>query len=1348
MRANRIGRVATFAIMAVIALLCLSFVPASAVSPGGNSAATPAASASSPTVQVTSTPTTQTATAATPASGGGPHPGTLDIYEPTGAGTTVDPAAAYYTVNAEPIWNTYETLIAYNGTSTVPTPNGFVPEVATCVPGSLECQNQFGGSTLVFNNATTGAPEYYTFEIDSAARFYDPSTGNSWPIYPSDVVFSFDRTMAFANPFGVYNGWINTQDLIPGGNSSWDGGIHAPFNNTPNHVLSAILVNDSAYCPSASISLATNGCVTFDVGASGTIWPYFLELVADPMGGSVVPCGAFTYLNAGLPGWLGSNATDGDGPCLLPGNATSTSQSAFTNYVASVSPYAWDAVEGSTITNYPSPQAGVQWTMIGSGPYYSSSPNNEINNGVGYFLQANPAYAAPTGCAGQPGCLPEPGQYDATVNVYWEPDDTVGLQQLIAGYADTAGVDASHLGTVLQLVNEGKYGIQTNIPTLSIFFYPFELNFSVAAENLIDTTGQLNVPGDWFSNVGLRQFLINSYPYQTIINTIFTVDGIQLGENYGGMIPLNMGNYYPQNISWPGGDPTSNPTQTGNVTWWWYQLNNPSSQWYDPEVAGCTSSSPCKFPIINFQGAFSVDSAINLEIANVETFSNNSLQPYLLDEPANTIASGVGLPPGYGNMPMYNYGWAPDYPDPTDYVAPMYGPNATYTFVDAVWQQTNEAPYNNVTACGHATPDWANLTYWANIGQLPNDCQGIAYDVMNAWLTTAATETNIPQRTLDYNLAEHIANTLGLYMSLDQSLGVSIYGSWINPATINTNVMIGGGGDQLWFNWGYASNAFDVNFTESGLPAGTTWSVTLGTSTQTSSASTIVFAGQVNGTEPYTIGFVSGYGASPVTGTVTVAGSSVNTAVTFTAFSGTTYSLTLNEQGIVSGTNWTASVAGVGGLRTNQTSMVFAVPAAAYAYTPGTLVGYTNSGPGNVTVTSSGASATIVYTPAVYSTYAVNFTESGLPASSTWAVTLNGFTQTSTGTTISFTQVNGTYGYTITGPAGWYPPSNTGSVTVNGANVNVAVPFSNAVYTVTFTESGLTGSFTWQVNLNGTVKTSSSTTISYTLPNGSYPFSIAAVSGYTISPSSGTTTVAGAAVNEPITFTPTLYTVTFFEGGTLPAGSTWSVTINGVTMNSTTNSLAFNLPNGTQTYTVGVPAGYTASPASGSVLVAGAAQAVVVVISQSTTGATYTVTFTVNGGSGWTVQVNGQTLTPASGANTVQVALANGTYSFGVIAPSGWYASPSGGTFTVNGAPVPVPAITLSQTTTTGTSTNSNYLGTLAYALIGVFAVLALIFLVLAIMFARRKPPMGNPPQSWQGSDNKGDGSSQSPPSS
>ncbi len=144
-------------------------------------------------------------------------------------------------------------------------------------------------------------------------------------------------------------------------------------------------------------------------------------------------------------------------------------------------------------------------------------------------------------------------------------------------------------------------------------------------------------------------------------------------------------------------------------------------------------------------------------------------------------------------------------------------------------------------------------------------------------------------------------------------------------------------------------------------------------------------------------------------------------------------------------------------------------------------------------------------------------------------------------------------------------------------------------YTVTFTESGLPAGTTWSVTSGTSTQSSTMTTIQFSVSNGSYPFSVAPVSGYTATPSSGTVVVSGAPVNQTVVFTPLApgqYTVTFTETG-LPSGTAWSVTLNSVPRSSTATQIGFTESNGTYPFSV-LASGYTATPASGNVIVSGA----------------------------------------------------------------------------------------------------------------------------------------------------------------
>ena len=1079
----------------------------------------------------------------------------------------------------------------------------------------------------------------------------------------------------------------------------------------------------------------TNGCVTFDVGQSGFAWPYFLELIADPMGAGIAPCGRFTDLGAGVPGFYGSNAPNGDGPCLLPGNATSTTQSSFQHYLATVGPGAWDAFE-LLAYNYPSPQPSVQWNMVGSGPYYSPTA---VNPTLGYFLKANPAYRAPQGCAGQSGCLPLPGNYDGTVNVYWGNSDQTGIQQMIAGQADTAVIDPTHFSTALQLVSKGTYDLLQNLPTLSVFFYNFEFNFSATAESGIDSTGLMNIPADFFSNVAVRQFIANAMPYTTSENSVFTSAGIQTGVNYGGVIPRNMGNYYPSNISWPYGDPVSSPSTPGNVTWWWNQAITSGSPYYDLEAVACTTGHPCKFPVISIIGTPTLDNEANLLISSISRLSGGDLQPYLLDIAGSTLAGSTGFQPGQGNMPFYPFGWAPDYPDPADYIGPMYGANTTYTYTDAVTAQVSLPKYNDsaVGVCGRYTTDLTNfstLVYWANIGFIPNKCQGIAYWTMVNWATEASHLTSIPQRELDYNLIEHIANELALYLYYDQALGVNFYGSWINPAGINTNSMIGGGGDQLWAFWGTVTNTYTATFNETNLPASTPWSVTLGGVTHTSTTASITFPGQVDGTYPYTVGFVGGYGATPANGTVRVNGKNTLQNITFAALTGTLAPVYFNETGLVTNTSWTVAVTGVGAVSGNGSSLEFNLSVGTrYGFGAQPVPEYQASAGGFVTPLAGSTTVNVTYQGILFSTYTVTFASSGLPGGQAWSVTMGAgstgaYTIRSTGPNITFTEANGTYRVKLTAPAGVVPPATIAQIDVDGANVVVPVPLLKVsdAFAVTFSESGLPPLTLWNVTIDDLTVTSTTRTLKFELANGTHNWSVVTIGGYTTSNWSGRATVAGAPSTVTLTFVLYTYVVTFYEGG-LASGAAWNVSINGQVVNSTSYFLTVLLPNGTFGYSVGAPSGYAAVPATGSLTVAAANTTTAI-----TFGVLYVVTFSTRSlpsGLSWTVYLGGTNVSGKGGY--LNLTSTNGNWTFSIVPPKGYTAIPSGGTVSVDGAGATVPVKFVA--IPSAASPSSTYLSPLAEGLIGGLVVLAALGFVLAL----RRPRVGStspPPQGWSGS--------------
>ena len=241
--------------------------------------------------------------------------------------------------------------------------------------------------------------------------------------------------------------------------------------------------------------------------------------------------------------------------------------------------------------------------------------------------------------------------------------------------------------------------------------------------------------------------------------------------------------------------------------------------------------------------------------------------------------------------------------------------------------------------------------------------------------------------------------------------------------------------------------SYSASFTEMGLPIGTNWSVALGGTQQTSMTPTIEFA-EPNGSYSYTVQQVNGYGASPTSGSLTMNGASAAISVTFTLEP--PCSVTFTESGLLSGTNWSVRVTGTGsyaGLLTNfssSDSIQFHLPGyftGLYLVEP--VSGFVAS-PSNGTLALTGSPATvpIIFGALPIQRFQVTFAEAGLPPGTEWWVNITGGNSNSSVTgTVSFSEPNGSYFYSLSSTAKTYTAPG-GVLNVNGTVVSKTAVFS------------------------------------------------------------------------------------------------------------------------------------------------------------------------------------------------------------------------------------------------------------------------------------------------------------------
>lgn len=584
--------------------------------------------------------------------------------------------------------------------------------------------------------------------------------------------------------------------------------------------------------------------------------------------------------------------------------------------------------------------------------------------------------------------------------------------------------------------------------------------------------------------------------------------------------------------------------------------------------------------------------------------------------------------------------------------AMAYDPFNSYIYVD-------NAASNNVSVINSTT----NLVVGSiNVGsgsQYIYNPEGIAYDPANDFIYLSNTESG------NVSVINSVTN------SIEGSVNVGSSPEGITYDPENSQIYVTNHNSNSISAIGYV-NSYSVTFTESNLPSGSAWYINItGQEPSGKILGSSYTEDLVNGTYSYTSSSANGYAVDQYYTTFTVDGAKLNEAILFYK----AYQVTFEESGLASGTAWNVNISGQqssGAIDVSTYSIN--LPNGTYSYNVSTTGAYLYSNNGTFEITGSPMAEPVTFTRE----YTVLFYGIGLPYGQDWYLNLsNGHSYTSSyligevslnivppvESYIMFEVPNGTYTYTIstadknfelvnvTGGTQLLTIEGTtsqqtsyGSFTVNGGTVRELANFTY-LYETTFRESGLPAGSTWYLNLtNGQNFTSTSDSLSFSEPNGTYTYTIStADKNFSPSNNEGTFTVNNSTVSKSATFNRVLYNLTFVESG-LPSGTDWY--INGTNVSGQTGSqyIEFDLMNGTYSFTVTNLSSYYTESSH-------------IVVSVNGRNSTEVVQFyhwayitgTVTPGNG-NLTINGRVFVlPSSGHFNVSVA--NGTYNVTVSDP-------------------------------------------------------------------------------------------------
>ena len=286
----------------------------------------------------------------------------------------------------------------------------------------------------------------------------------------------------------------------------------------------------------------------------------------------------------------------------------------------------------------------------------------------------------------------------------------------------------------------------------------------------------------------------------------------------------------------------------------------------------------------------------------------------------------------------------------------LFDPSSSQTpwgvYINGVLHSTDLTVLNFFMAQGNYTYRVANMSGY--VSNPSNGTLNISSNSVNIAITFTSLAQEVTFRETGLSFATSWAvNVNGIYMSSNSvsMLYFLFNGNYdfkvYDPLNYSANINSGSfkvNNSSICINLSFTKSLsaseldviYPVTFSESGLPSGTIWSITLNGTVEATASSELQFT-LPNGNYVFTVNSISVYFALPKHGLVTVSGSSKSEAISFLEVK---YRVTFTETGLPSGVYWYVNGSDLSGHESSQASISFNLPNGTYSFTATNLSTY------------------------------------------------------------------------------------------------------------------------------------------------------------------------------------------------------------------------------------------------------------------------------------------------------------------------------------------------------------------------------------------------------------------------